>query len=448
MRRIWIGSALYFILFFILGADRYIAHRSAEDLGIFYQSIASALHGFHNTIEDASHFTVHFSPILYLCAPFVWLAHSALPLVAIQAAVNATVAPALYLIARKRTDERSAQLLALIGFLYPPLCGVTFTDFHENGFVPAVTVWLLYALDAKKYAAAVALTITALCIKEDQAVIIGANAALLFVYFRGQADRLGQRWALAAIALCTITFAAYFFVVRPLAGALGGWHPAVFYTQTQAAANVGAVRAITDRLGYVLLAFAPLAFLPLRSRVLLLSIVPFAEVLLSRAPVTYTMGQHYAAVWIPYVLVAFVCAACDLQSLRAVYAGYALAILTFIVANPLHPKYFLRMPDQRDAQLDAFLATLPADVDLGTQEEAFTHMGFYPQATLGMEEYPRYALFDWNYPDSNWVIRDGPKIRAEVARNRYRVVRARDGIELFERIGPKPPDALRSSPAW
>ncbi len=114
----------------------------------------------------------------------------------------------------------------------------------------------------------------------------------------------------------------------------------------------------------------------------------------------------------------------------------------------MHPRYFLRWPQARDAQLDAFIATLPRTIEVGTQEEAYTHMGFFPRATLGVEQYPDYALFDWQYPQSNWVIRDGPRIRAQSAEGRYHLVRANDGIELYARIGAKPKSIARRSPAW
>ncbi|MBC5815113.1 MAG: DUF2079 domain-containing protein [Candidatus Eremiobacteraeota bacterium] len=454
LRRIWLGSIAYFIVFFALGADRYSAHRSAEDLGIFFQTIASAFSGFSNTIEGASHLTVHFSPILYLLAPLVWITHSALALVAVQAAANACVAPALFLIARKRVDERAATWIASIGFFYPPLWGVTFTDFHENGLVPATIAWLIYALDARKFRLAFGFVLLALCIKEDQAVFLAFLACLSFIGYARKGDNDGRTWAILTLASSAAAFIGFFTIVRPLAGAHGGWHPSVFYTQTKATAITTPLRNLTDRLGYLILAFAPLAFLPFRSSFLILSIPAFAEVLLSRAPVTYTMGQHYAAVWIPYVLVASVAAACDLEknnpavARRAIRFSYTVCALILLIANPLHPKYFLRIPQAADAQLDQFIAGLPHDIDLGTQEEAFTHMGFYPGATLGMEEYPQYALFDWHYPDSNWVMRDGPKIKTEVARGGYRIVRSENGIVLYQRIGPKPRSALTSSPAW
>ena len=41
-----------------------------------------------------------------------------------------------------------AAFAACIALVYPPLVGVAFTDFHENGFAPAAIVWLAWALDA------------------------------------------------------------------------------------------------------------------------------------------------------------------------------------------------------------------------------------------------------------------------------------------------------------
>lgn len=454
LARVWLAGGFYFIVFAVLGTDRYRAHRSAEDLGIFYQTIAGAFSGFSNTIEGASHFTVHFSPILYLMAPLVWWAHSALPLVLASAAANATVAPALFLIARRRVPEPVAMAIAGIALIYPPLCGVTFADFHENSFVVPAIAWLLYALDARKFPLALGFALVALSIKEDEALFVASIALAAGIYFGRRGERNAIPYTVAMLACAVIVFAGYFSIVRPLAGGHGAWHPTVLYTHTQPAAQISLLRGLGDRLGYLILAFAPLAFLPFGSRVLLLAILPLVEVLLSRAPVTYTMGQHYAAVWIPYVLVAFTLAACKLykrdsrQARWALVACYTIALVIFATANPLHPRYFLRWPQARDARLDAFISTLPRDIEVGTQEEAYTHMGFFPNATLGVERYPRYALFDWQYPDSNWIIRDGPLIRRESARGRYRLIRSQDGIELHERVGSRPRDIPATSPAW
>ncbi len=297
------------MIFSALGIDRYVAHRSAEDFGIFFQTIASAFAGFSNTIESASHFTVHFSPILYVLSPLVWATHSALPLIVVSAACNATVAPALFLIARRRVPERCALAIAALSFLYPPLCGITFADFHENSLVVPAVTWLLYALDARKFGLALLFAVLALAIKEDQAVFIGLLAIAALWYFAARGERRGVSAALVMLGCAVIVFAGYFLVVRPLAGAHEPWHPLVMYSPVQPQ-TPSLIQGIADRAGYLVLAFLPLLFLPFLSRALVLAIAPFAEVLLSRAPVTYTMGQHYAAVWIPYVLVAFTLGAC------------------------------------------------------------------------------------------------------------------------------------------
>jgi hypothetical protein len=442
LRAAYALAAAYALVFFALGADRYVTHRSVEDLGIFVQSLASAGHGFANTIEGQSHFAVHFSPVLYAISPLLVLAHSALALVAVQAVAGALVAPPLYLLARKRTSHRLGLGIAAVALLYPPLGGVTFTEFHENGLVPAATLWLLYALDARRWRLATALACITLGIKEDQSFIVAWLGAVAFVSARRRDDRAGARTALVVVALALATIPFYFAVVRPLAGARGAWHPLVFLHATDSAGDISFARALTDRLGYVALALTPLLFLPLRSPLWVLAIPGFAETLVSHAPVTYTMGQHYAAVWIPYVLAAFGAALCDIARTRAAFAGRlctacaCLCALEYVVADPLHPRYFLGPYRARDARLDRFLTTLPPQLDVGTQEELYTHLGFDPRATLGIECLPRFALFDFDYPASNWIVRDGPLLRALVARGTYRPVRSDGKIRLFERTGP------------
>ncbi|MBD5657467.1 MAG: DUF2079 domain-containing protein [Candidatus Eremiobacteraeota bacterium] len=441
-RVMYATGALYAIAFFALGCDRYIAHRSVEDLGIFVQSLATAGHGFTNTIEGQSHFAVHFSPTLYLFAPFLQFAHSPLLLVAVQAIAGALVAPPLFYMARKRAGDDVALGVAGVALLYPPLAGVTFTEFHENGLVPAATLWFLCALDARKWRAALALTFVTVGLKEDQSVIIAWLGTFAFIRARRTSDRDGERMALALIAIALAAIPLYFGLVRPLAGARGPWHPLVFLHVADPTADIGFTRAILDRLGYVALAFAPLLLLPFRSHLLILAVPGFAETLVSRAPVTYTMGQHYAAVWIPYVLLAFADATCAIaanrphRTQRLLIACAALCATMYLIANPLHPKYFLRAYQPRDAHLDHFLTTLPPQLDVGTQEEIYTHLGFDRRATLGIECLPAYALFDFDYPDSNWVIRDGPLLKTLVTQHRYELMRADGAIKLFARIGP------------
>src|SRR5471032_2983048 len=87
----------YAVVLTLLGVDRYATYHSGADLGEFVQTIATPLTGFGDTPEGGSHFLHHFSPLLYLCTPFLLLTHSPVALIALQAIAGALVAPAIYL---------------------------------------------------------------------------------------------------------------------------------------------------------------------------------------------------------------------------------------------------------------------------------------------------------------------------------------------------------------
>jgi uncharacterized membrane protein len=429
---VWVASAIQAAIFFGLGSVRYASHRALVDTGLFTQTIASAFSGFSNTFEGGSHWAFHFSPILSLCAPLLLFTHSALALTAVQAGAVALTAPAAYLLARRRTSVRRALVLAGIVLIYPPLAGVEFADFHENAFVPAATLWMLWAVDSRRWAFAYTFLALTLAIKEDQALIVGFAAIAALIVFYRRNDRAGVTFAMAALSASLLVFVAYFTCVRPLVDGARAWQPTRFYAWTPAdLTNPAAL--VTDRLGYLVLALLPLAFIPLRSPLIVLALPGVAECVLSREHATYTMGQHYAAVWIPYVLAAFVVAGAKLRSPDAIRFCAALCVLNYVVANPLHPGDFLARPGPRDARLDAFLARLPADTSVGTQEEAYTHLGFDPNAQIGLAGDPDYVLVDHDYPKSIQLVAMEPLLRRDVAAGTYTLQERDGGIELYRR---------------
>ena len=173
-QRVWLGTLAFAVIYTVLGAIRYANYHAGSDLGLFTQSIATAFSTFANTPEGGNHFTYHFSPILLACAPLVLATHSPLALVALQAIAGGLVAPPLFFIAQKRVGDGRALAVAAVALLYPPLAGLTFADFHENGFAPAATLWLLWAVDAGRLRRAAFFVVVALSIKEDQAVLLAA----------------------------------------------------------------------------------------------------------------------------------------------------------------------------------------------------------------------------------------------------------------------------------
>jgi uncharacterized membrane protein len=438
-RAVALATVAYAVVFFVLGANRYATFHSGADLGLFVQTISSAFHGFDNTVEGSSHFAYHFSPILYLCAPALWLTHSALVLVAIQAVAAALVAPALYAIARRRTSDEWAAGIACVALLYPPLQGVTFTDFHELAFVPAAVAWLLWALDARQFGVAAALVLVVLGVKEDQAPAMAFLGAAGCAYFGSRRERAGFVFCAAAIAVSGAVFWSYFAIVRPLAGAGRAWIPSHFYAWSGYSPGTGPSMQILGRITYLLEAFGPLALLPLRSPVVVLALPGFAEVLASREPLMYTMGQYYAATWIPYVLVAFAIASARLLSADAaagrrwVRAGAVLCILASIAFSPLHLGHYLRAPNDRDAATQAAIARLPQTASIGTYDEIYAHLGFFPHAAIGLRGDPQYVVYDETYVSAAWTGRILPAVRRAVRDGTYAVVSEQNGVRVLER---------------
>jgi uncharacterized membrane protein len=444
VRIVWAASAAYAVVFFLLGLDRYATFHSGADLGIFAQAIANAAHGMRDTYEHGSHFAFHFSPILYLCAPVLWLTHSAVALIAIQAISTALVAPALYRIARKRTSERNAVALACIALLYPPLQGVTFTDFHEDAFAPAAVVWLLWAIDARRFAIAYVLLAAILCIKEDQAPAMAFLGIVGLAYFRPHTPRTaferdGIIFSSVAIVASTAVFIAYFLLVRPVAGAHVAWIPAHFYAWSAHGPSLPLWREIAGRVTYLLEAFVPLALIPLGTRLLLLSIPGFVEVLASREPLTYTMGQHYAAAWVPYVLAAFVVAGAKLlnggvaRGLAWVRASAVLCLLISAFFSPLHLGHFLGWPNASDREIDSLIRRLPQSASVGTYDEIYAHLGFFAHAAVGIERRPRYVIYDRGYSSLYWNGSVLPRIHRAVAAGVYYRVSDSENVVLLER---------------
>ena len=409
------------------------------DFGVFSQTVASAFSCFCNPIEG-SHWAFHSSPILYLAGVTVALVHSPLTLVALQAFAGALVAPPIYALVRARSDAGRARLAALVAWLYPPLAGLIFGDFHENGFAPAAVAWTLYAFDAGLMGWTVAGALVALSVKEDQALFLAIGGALGAWRFRG--TKRGSVAAAIAI-LSLLVLAAFFAYIQPHAAtaAPAPWQPWRFYAWGRSDEHTIFTQTAA-RLGFLLLIFAPLLFLPFRSSMMWLAIAPLAEVLLSRMPTTFTLGTHYAGAWIGYVLAAFGTAARALEPRRArliLSACILLCAVEFAVADPLHPGINLRGPQARDVVLDRFLNALPPGASIATQEEAYTHLALGDPYARLLPESPQqptaacFVLIDSSFPESARLQEYAGAFQRLVRERRYVPVAKSSGIELYRR---------------
>jgi len=439
---LWTACVLYAAVFYALGAARYAGHHNFVDLGVFSQIAASAFGCFCSPLYG-SQWAHHFSPILYVAGIFMHFWRSPLTLVALQAIAGALFVPPVYGLVLRRSDRNTARLAAAVTLLYPPLAGMVFGDFYENAFAPAAVGWLLWAFDGGYFFTAFAFALIALSVKEDQAFFLAVAGVLAF--FRYREDRARAALALVVAFVSAATAALYLLAIQPHAHGVSPHWASRFFSWSAAGAATFWPQGILQRAGFVLLAFAPLLFLPFRTPAMLVAVLPLAEVLASTDPVTYTIGQHYAGAWLGYVFYAFAIAIGKMyahdrpRAGRLLYWCLALCAIEFAVADPLHPGAMLRAPGARDASLDAFLRSLPRNIDVATQEEAYTHLAAIdPRATLLPEtaETPVRActiLIDEDFPDSPRLVESRELVARLVHSGIYRL-QARSGrISLYRK---------------
>ena len=439
---VWVAVLSYAALWFRLGVWRYDVFRASYDDGVFTQVLSSAFSAFRARPEfNFNHLATHFSPDLFLLAPLVVATHSTLTMIAAQALAGGLVAPPLYFIARRRMPDALAAGCALVALLYPPLAGVTFADFHENGIEPAAIVWLLWAVDSGRMWTSLIVGLFALGIKEDVApgMFAGGLAAGVWLLRRGDAARARIAFALSACAAAA--FAAYLAVLRPALHAPFPFQQFRFYNGDDSGAPDpgGALR----RLRYVVDMLLPLAFVPLLSPVAFCLALPgLLEILASRNPITMSLETHYAAVWIGYMLFAYVCGLSTIarRSRRAaalvLAVSAALCLFVQIKLDPSARWYALyRAPGAHDATLQAMLDALPPDAAISAPDRIYAHLGFDPNADVAPGG--RFVILDRTNNDvtPQWAQYEA-ELPGLVSAGTYRLVRSVDGIELYEKNAP------------
>ncbi|MGA8576402.1 MAG: DUF2079 domain-containing protein, partial [Candidatus Cybelea sp.] len=244
--------------------------------------------------------------------------------------------------------------------------------------------------------------------------------------------------ALAAGAAAAL--ALYYGIITPR---LGGWTPSHFYVYPFANGPLALVlaplrhplqfaRAIFTfgRLTYVLEALVPLLFLPLRSRWALLALPGGAIVLLANSGYVWRMGDHYAALWIPWLLVATVMGVASLvrrrnERVAGRWVGLAgvLCAIFLIVFDPAHPLHYLHSYYGDLADARRALGCVPKDAPLSTHDEWFSAIAAQrPRATIDRAGGLEYLVYAQDYPNVTYQSRVRPAVAAEAARGQYRVL--------------------------
>ena len=455
---LWIGTLAAFVLLAALAAVRAADWSYGADTGTFVQIVLDAFGGMHNGVEQTTHYRFHWSPTLVLLWPFLAATHSLWVLQVILAAATVACAPLLAAIARARGLERGiADRIGAVALVYPPLVAVGFGEFRDLGLLPALALgwWLAMHRRAWGWAAACALLLAGL--REDVCLELAIVGAAVGIGAALQRDRALAAAGFGSAALGIASDAIYALVVLPH---VGPWPPSHFYVYPFANGPAallfapfthplafGAAILTLGRLTYLLEAFVPLAFLPLRSRLAWLVVPGFAIVLLANSGLVWRMGMHYAALWIPWLLIAFAGGIATLRRPRRwTTVAFMLSALFLVAFNPLHPQHYLKPSYHALDDARAVLAAIPGDASISTHDEWYTAIAAqHPRAEVLGTPFigggTDYIIFAEDFPNATFHGVLLPRLREALACGDYHVVMHRGEVYAYQR-GPHPRNCL------
>lgn len=457
-RRLLLWSAAAFAVLAALAAVRAADWSYGADTGTFVQIVLDAFGGMHDGVERTTHYRFHWSPSLVLLWPFLAATHSVWVLQAVLALATAACAPLLAACARPRLGPALADRCGYVALVYPPLVAVGFGEFRDLGLLPALALGWWLALERRSWGWAALTALLLAGLREDvclELVLVGAALAVL-------AARAGDRpRALAAggsAGLGLLSAGFYALVVLPR---VGPWPPSHFYDYPFAHGPgalllapllhplaFGAAIATVGRLTYLLEAFVPLACVPFRSRLLWLALPGFAIVLLANSGLVWRMGMHYAALWIPWVLLAFAGGIAALRRpTRWTTVAFALSAVVLVAFSPLHPAHYLVPSYHALSDARAALALVPPDATVATHDEWYSAVsGTHPGATVFGDLPPPadYLVFANDYPSAAFARCGLSRVRAVVRAGHYRLAFRRGAVSVYRR--PPGPSRLGGVP--
>ncbi len=451
---LWIGTIVAFGVLAALAAVRTADWSYGADTGTFVQIILDAFGGMRNGVEQTTHYRFHWSPTLVLLWPALAATRSVWVLQAILAAATVACAPLLAAIARSRGIDLPREIADRIGavaLVYPPLAAVGFAEFRDLGLLPPLALGWWLALRRRSWAWVAITAVLLAGLREDVCLELGIVGAVVAVSNLRCGDRPMLFAGLGSAALAAISAGIYVFVVLPR---VGPWPPSHFYVYPFANGPAalllaplthplafGAAILTLGRLTYLLEAFVPLAFVPVRARTVCLSLPGFAIVLLANSGLVWRMGMHYAALWIPWLLIAFAGGIATLRLQRRwTTIAFAISALVLVFFSPLHPLHYLKPSYHALGDARAVLAMIPTDASLATHDEWYTAVAARrPRAwVMGTGPLPYggdYVVFAEDYPNEDFQRRILPNVRSVLALGKYRLIARRGAVVAYKSTG-------------
>ncbi|MER5642719.1 DUF2079 domain-containing protein [Kitasatospora sp. NPDC002227] len=310
-------GGLYFVLYTLLSISRHERMLSAAfDLGIFEQAVRAYAHGQlpvvplkgpgYDLLGD------HFHPVLALLAPAYRLFPTPVTLLVAQAALLALACLPVTRWAYRTAGPRAGLVIGLaFGSSWGIVSAVSF-DFHEICFAVPLLAFAVEALGERRWRAAVLWALPLVLVKEDLGLTVAALGG--YLAHRGGARpvrRLGLAVAVFGLGATVVEMA----VLLPLAnphGVFDYWHQ-LPGTHTGGGASPWAALALAAKLGWppvkwllLLMLAAPVAFVGVRSPLVLLCAPTLAWRFLADNVHYWQPSYHYSAILMPVLFGALV----------------------------------------------------------------------------------------------------------------------------------------------
>ena len=292
----------------------------AFDLGSYNNMFYNALHGhpFRGTAVlrnggDWSMLSNHAEFTIYALLPFYALYQRAETLLILQAVALGSGAIPIYRFAARRIPRAMAVLLAFAYLFYAPMHQANFYDVHFQPFGAVFILWALDLLDRRRLVLFSLFFVLAIGCRED--IPVGFVVVGVYMILAGQRPRMG--------ALLCVLSAAYFVVIKFIVmPRFGQWWFSDMYKQLYPAGEnsyAGVMKTFitnptyvfktlitTEKMTFFLQTVAPLAFLPLRRRLLWLSLLPGAlfTLLTTAYSPTVEISFQYVCYNIPFLFLA------------------------------------------------------------------------------------------------------------------------------------------------
>jgi uncharacterized membrane protein len=311
--RLAIALAVY-LVYTVYALTRWRQQRVAGwDLGIFDQVVRHYAHleapitslkgPGYNIWGD------HFHPILILLAPLYHVWDDARVLLIAQAGLVALSVWVVHGFAARHLDRRTAAFAAIAYALGWPIQNLVDFDFHEIAFALPLLAIAIDALDRRSDRALIVAAVLLLLTREDMGLLVFCLGLLRVL-------RRPRLPGLALIGLGPLTFVAVTSYVLPhfdaadhfaywTYQALGPDLPhALGFIVTHPLTTLGMLVTPSVKATKLFLLLAPLAFLALRSRYVLLAVPLLAQSLLSSRVDLWGMHYHHSSVLWPIVFLA------------------------------------------------------------------------------------------------------------------------------------------------